>query len=265
MEHSGPPGDPRKTPSVASDRPRRRGLTATAVALAASAPSASAAPADDDRQGSARAAIRRWRQPPPDYTRRSRWPPQGADFKAGQAIKITWHYSTSTAPGPVGIPVANVATAKAKIVITGAAASTVTTADSANFPPSPVAVGGTFQIPDMTATFTPAPAGTYTLTPGDNEQDVAQFGVVVNCKASGATAAATITVAAGSPGSGSTSSSSATSGGPTTAAATTSASTLSTLPHTGFDGRWLFGGVGLAAVLGGAGILATRRRGGSHG
>jgi LPXTG-motif cell wall-anchored protein len=240
----------------------------TAVALAASAPSASAAPADV-KYGGCTSSNPALAPAPPDYTTKVTLTPQGTDFKAGQAVKITWHYSTSTAPGPVGIPVANVATAKAKIVITGAVASTVTTADSAHFPPSPVAVGGTFQIPDMTATFTPAAAGTYTLTPGDNEQDVAQFGVVVNCKASGATAAATITVAAGSPGGGPTSSSTATSGGSTTssttAAPTSGTSTLSTLPHTGFDGRWLFGGVGLAAVLGGAGILATRRRGGSHG
>ncbi|NUR32094.1 MAG: LPXTG cell wall anchor domain-containing protein [Catenulispora sp.] len=263
MEHSGHPA--RRSRRLIR---RAAGLAgAAAVTLAAFAPSASAAQVDV-KYGGCTSNNPGVAAPPPDYTTKVTLTPQGSDFKTGQAIKITWHYSTSTAPGPVGIPLANVATAKAAILVGGAATSTITTGDSAKFPPSSVPAGGTFQIPDMTATFTPTAAGTYTLTPGDNEQDVAQFGVVVKCKASGATAAATITVAAGSPGSGTTSSSSATSGSSTTtatAAATTSTSTLSTLPHTGFDGRWLFGGVGLAAVLGGAGILATRRRPGSHG
>ncbi|GAA1975865.1 LPXTG cell wall anchor domain-containing protein [Catenulispora subtropica] len=261
MEHSG-------LPAVRSRRLTWRAtvlggaVTAAAVAIAAFAPSASAAQVDV-KYGGCTSSNPGLAAAPPDYTTKVTLTPQGSDFKTGQAIRITWHYSTSTAPGPVGIPVANVATAKAKILVAGAASSTITTADSAKFPPSPVAAGGTFQIPDMTATFTPTAAGTYTLTPGDNEQDVAQFGVVVNCKASGATAAATITVAAGTGGT--TSTSTATSATTTAATATTSTSTLSTLPHTGFDGRWLFGGAGLAAVLGGAGIAATRRRRGSHG
>lgn len=215
--------------------------------------------------------------PPPNYTSQVTLTPQGSSFQAGKAIKITWHYSISTAPGPVGIPVAKVATAKAKIVIAGAASSTVTTGSSANFPPEPVTPGKTFQIPDMTATFTPSAAGTYTLTPGDNEQDVAQFGVVVKCKASASGPAATITVGPASGGGGATSTTSAPStsapstSAPSTSAPSTSAgsspSTSSTdgvLPHTGFDGRWLAGGVVLAAALGAGSLYATRRRRGTH-
>ena len=232
--------------------------------------------------------------PPPNYTSQVTLTPQGSSFQVGKAISITWHYSISTAPGPVGIPVANVATAKAKILISGAASSTVTTGSSANFPPAPVAAGGTFQIPDMTATFTPTAAGTYKLTPGDNEQDITQFSLVVACKGAASGPAATITVAPASGGGGGTSSSSSkpsssgsssASGGSSTSSTGAGGSTGSTgtgtdtgtgsgtgssssttgvLPHTGFDGRWLAGGAVLAAVLGGTGLYATRRRRGSH-
>jgi LPXTG-motif cell wall-anchored protein len=204
--------------------------------------------------------------PPPNYTTQVTMTPQGSSFQVGKAVTIKWHYSVSTAPGPVGIPVPDVATAKAKIVITGAASSTISTESSANFPPVAVTPGQTFQIPDMTATFTPTAAGTYKLTPGDNEQDVKQFGVVVTCKASASGPAATITVAAASGGSGGSSSSSAASSSTSAAGgSTSSSSTTGELPHTGFDGRWLAGGVVLAAVLGGGSLFATRRRRGSHG
>ncbi|NUP48297.1 MAG: LPXTG cell wall anchor domain-containing protein [Catenulispora sp.] len=248
-------------------------VTASAVAAAAFAPTAGA-DSTQVKYGSCTSSNPALAAAPPDYTTQVTLSPQGSGFKAGQAIKITWHYSISTAPGPVGIPAANVASAKAQILVGGAATTTISTGDSAKFPPAPVSAGQTFQIPDMTATFTPSAAGTYTLTPGDNEQDVPQFNVVVKCKASGAKAAATITVAAGTPGSGDTSSSSATSAASSsssgatatsTGSATSSTSTLSTLPHTGFDGRWLFGVAGLAAVLGGGGLAVTRRRRGSHG
>lgn len=231
-------------------------VTATAVALAASAPTASA-DSTDVKYGGCTSSNTAVAAPPPDYTTTVTLTPQGGGYQAGKPIKITWRYSESTAPPPVGIPAANVATAKGTILIGGAATGTVTTAASATFPPAPVPVGGKFQIPDMTATFTPKAAGTYTLTPGDNEQDASlgTLSIVITCKASGAKVAATITVAAGTPGSGDSPSS----------PATTSTSTLSTLPHTGFDGRWMIGAAGLAAVLGGAGLAATRRRRGSHG
>lgn len=204
--------------------------------------------------------------PPPDYTSQVTLTPQGSTFQVGRAISITWHYSVSTAPGPLGIPVANVATAKAKIVISGAASSTISTGSSATFPPAQVAAGKTFQIPDMTATFTPAAAGTYKLTPGDNEQDIAQFGLVVACKAAASGPAATITVVPASGGSGGTPSTSAVSSSTSAGGGSTAgSSTAGELPHTGFDGRWLAGGAILAAVLGGTGLYATRRRHGSHG
>jgi hypothetical protein len=230
--------------------------TATAVALAAFAPTASADPVSVG-YGSCQSNKPSLAPAPPDYTTTVTLKPQGSSFQAGKPITITWHYSTSTAPGPVGIPAANVATAQAKIVIGGAASSSVTAGPSSVFPPAPVKAGDTFQIPDMTATFTPTAAGTYTLTPGDNEQDVSAFGVVVTCKATAPGPAATITVAAAS-GAGTTAPST------TTPAASTSSATSGVLPHTGFDGRRLFGGAALAAVLGGTGLYATRRRRGSH-
>jgi LPXTG-motif cell wall-anchored protein len=122
----------------------------------------------------------------------------------------------------------------------------------------------------MTATFTPTAAGTYKLTPGDNEQDIAQFNLVVACKASASGPAATITVAPASGGSGTTAPSSS---APTSSSAaagagsgsSSSSPTTGVLPHTGFDGRWLAGGAVLAAALGGTGLYATRRRRGTHG
>lgn len=243
---------------------------AVAVVVVALAPSAGA-DTTSVGYGSCTSSNPSLSAPPPDYTAEVTLTPQGSSFQVGKAIRITWHYSLSTAPGPVGIPVANVATAKAKIVITGAASSTISTGSSATFPPAQVNPGQTFQIPDMTATFTPTAAGTYKLTPGDNEQDIAQFGLVVACKASASGPAATITVTAASGGSGGASStgtststgaaSSSTSAG----GSTSSSSTTGELPHTGFDGRWLAGGAVLAAMLGGTGLYATRRRHGSHG
>ena len=200
--------------------------------------------------------------PPPDYSTQVTLSTPDTAFQAGKPITITWHYSISTAPGPAGIPAANVATAKAKIVITGAASSTITTGPSANFPPAPVLVGKTFQIPDMAATFTPSVAGTYKLTPGDNEQDVAQFGIVVGCKASASGPAETIMVGAASGGAASSTSARTSA---SSSAATSSSSSAGILPHTGFDGRWLAGLVVLAAGIGGASLFATRRRRGSHG
>lgn len=259
-------------PQVRRRRPARRAaalggvVTAAAVTLSAFAPAASADPVDVKYGGcvSTDPAVA---AAPADYTTTVTLTPQGTGFQVGKAITITWHYSISTAPPPTGIPIPHAATAKAKILIGGAATTTVTTGSSALFPPAPVAAGKTFQIPDMTATFTPQAAGTYTLTPGDNEQDPIVPGLVITCKASGAKTAATITVAAGSGGS--TSSSTATSGSGTTSTSPatpgSSTSTLSTLPHTGFDGRWMFGVAGLAAVLGGGGLAAGRRRRGSHG
>ncbi|MFD0639412.1 hypothetical protein ACFQ9X_55365 [Catenulispora yoronensis] len=234
-----------------------------AVTIAASAPAASADPVDVGYGGctSSNSALA---TPPPDYTTRVTLTPQGSGFQAGKPITITWHYSESTAPPPQGIPAKNVATAKGTILIGGAATSTVVTGASAAFPPDVVPVGGKFQIPDMTATFTPSTAGTYILTPGDNEQDanLGSLTLVIKCKASGAKTAATITVAAGAPGAASSSSATA------ATAATTTTSTLTTLPHTGFDGRWMAGAAGLAAVVGagawpprGAGAGATAEAG----
>ena len=245
---------------------------AVTVAVAALAPTAGAGTVSVG-YGSCTSSNTALSAPPPNYTSQVTLTPQGSSFQVGKAITITWHYSVSTAPGPVGIPVANVATAKAKIAISGAASSTISTRSSANFPSAPVSPGKTFQIPDMTATFTPTAVGTYKLTPGDNEQDIAQFGLVVACKASASGAAATITVApaSGSGGGGTTppstaeQSSSIGSSGTSAADSTSSGSTTGELPHTGFDGRWLFGGVALAAVLGGGSLYATRRRRGSHG
>lgn len=254
-------------------------ITVTAAALAVFAPTASAGTSTVG-YGSCASNNPTLAAPPPNYTSQVTLTPKGSGFQVGKPITITWHYSISTAPGPVGIPAANVATAKAKIVIGGAASSSISTGSSAVFPPAPVTPGKTFQIPDMTATFTPSAAGTYTLTPGDNEQDVAQFGVVVTCKAAASGPAASITVAAASGGTSASSSTSAqtssSSGGPTSGGAPTSggssgsapassSSSAGTLPHTGFDGRWLAGGAVLAAGLGGASLYATRRRRGSHG
>jgi hypothetical protein len=77
--------------------------------------------------------------------------PSAASVAVGSPVTITWHYSLSTAPSP-GIPIANAATAKAQIVVGGAAGSTITAGPSAAFPPAPVATGGTFQIPDFRGT-----------------------------------------------------------------------------------------------------------------
>lgn len=251
-------------------------VTVAAAALAVFAPTASAGTVSVG-YGSCTSSNPALSAPPPNYTSQVTLTPQGSSFQVGKAITITWHYSISTAPGPVGIPVANVATAKAKVVISGAASSTISTGSSALFPSAPVTPGKTFQIPDMTATFTPTAAGTYKLTPGDNEQDIAQFGLVVTCKASASGAAATITVGSASGGTGgttSTSTTSAASSSPSTSGststssaggATSTSSTTGELPHTGFDGRWLAGGAVLAAALGGGSLYATRRRRGSHG
>jgi len=242
-------------------------VTVTAAALAVFAPTAGAGTSTVG-YGSCASNNPALAVPPPNYTSQVTLTPQGSGFQVGKPITITWHYSISTAPGPAGIPAANVATAKAKIVISGAASSTISTGSSATFPPAAVTPGKTFQIPDMTATFTPSAAGTYQLTPGDNEQDVPQFGVVVTCKASASGPAASITVAAAGSGgttSGGTTSSSTSAHTSSSAPASSSSSTGGTLPHTGFDGRWLVGGAVLAAGLGGAGIFATRRRHGSHG
>jgi hypothetical protein len=131
--------------------------------------------------------------PPADYGSQVTLTTSASTVSVGSPVTITWHYSLSTAPAPTGIPIANAATAKAKIVVGGAGGSTIDTASSAAFPPAPVPAGGTFQIPDFTATFTPTSTGTYTFTPGNNEQDVAQFGVVIQCTASGAGVAASVT------------------------------------------------------------------------
>ena len=256
----------------------RIGAVAGAVTVAAAALTVFAPTAGADTvsvgYGSCTSSNTNLSPAPPNYTSQVTLTPQGSSFEVGKAITIKWHYSLSTAPSP-GIPLANVATAKAKIVISGAASSTISTGSSASFPSAPVAVGGKFQIPDMTATFTPAAAGTYKLTPGDNEQDIAQFNLVVTCKAAASGPAATITVAAASGGGGTTStsttsaaSSNSPSGGSTSTSAagsTSSSPTTGELPHTGFDGRWLAGGGVLAAVLGGGSLYATRRRRGSHG
>lgn len=244
-------------------------VTVTAAALGVFAPAAGAGTANVG-YGNCVSSKPDIAKAPPDYRTQVTLTPQGSSFQAGRPITITWHYSISTAPGPVGIPAANVATAKAKIVVSGAAGSTISTGSSANFPPAPVSVGQTFQIPDMTATFTPPAAGTYQLTPGDNEQDVAAFGVVVTCKAAASGPAATITVGAASGGGATSASSSAATSASSSAAqsaggSASSSSSGGTLPHTGFDGRWLAGGVVLAAGLGGASLFATRRRRGSHG
>jgi hypothetical protein len=265
-------------------------VAVAAAALAVFAPSASAGTTSVG-YGSCTSSNPALSAPPPNYTSQVTLTPQGSSFQVGKAITLTWHYSISTAPGPVGIPVANVATAKAKIVIGGAASTTISTGSSALFPPAPVSPGKTFQIPNMTATFTPKAAGTYTFTPGDNEQDIAQFGLVVGCKAAASGPAATITVAPASGGGGGTSSSSPSTSSSSHSTTSSSSSTSSSgssgssgsssssgaggssssssstgvLPHTGFDGRWLAGGAVLAAVLGGTSLYATRRRHGSHG
>jgi hypothetical protein len=242
-------------------------VTAVAAALVLFAPTAGADTVSVG-YGSCTSTNAALSAPPPDYTSQVTLTPQGSSFQVGKPITVTWHYSVSTAPGPVGIPVANVATAKAKIVISGAASSTISTGSSANFPSAPVSPGKTFQIPDMTATFTPTAAGTYKLTPGDNEQDIAQFNLVVACKASASGPAATITVAPASGGGGTTAppSSAPTSSSPAAGSGSSSSSpTTGVLPHTGFDGRWLAGGAVLAAALGGTSLYATRRRRGTHG
>ncbi|NUR60450.1 MAG: hypothetical protein HOV87_17585 [Catenulispora sp.] len=130
--------------------------------------------------------------PPPDYSSQVTLTTSSSTVSVGSPVTITWHYSLSTAPSP-GIPIANAATAKAKIVVGGAGSGTIDTGSSPTFPSAPVPTGGTFQIPDFTATFTPTATGTYTFTPGNNEQDVPQFGVVIQCTASGAGVAASIT------------------------------------------------------------------------
>ncbi|MBS2532252.1 hypothetical protein KGQ20_05655 [Catenulispora sp. NF23] len=165
-----------------------------AVALAtvtALAPAASAGTTTVDF-GSCTSSNPALAAPPPDYSSQVTLTPSAASVAVGSPVTITWHYSLSTAPSP-GIPIADAATAKAAIVVGGAASTTLSAGPSAAFPPAPVATGGTFQIPDFTATFTPTTAGTYTFTPGNNEQDVAQFGIVIQCAASGASAAATVT------------------------------------------------------------------------
>jgi len=244
-------------------------VTVAAAALAVFAPTASADTVSVG-YGSCTSSNSALSAPPPNYTSQVTLKTQSSSFQVGKSITLTWHYSISTAPGPAGIPIADVATAKAKILVGGAASSTITAGPSATFPSAVVLPGKTFQIPDMTATFTPKAPGTYTFTPGDNEQDIATPPLVVGCTASASGPALTITVtpATGGGGGGSSSSSpSTTSAGSSSSAASSSSSTSSTgvLPHTGFDGRWLVGGVVLAAALGGTSLYATRRRRGSHG
>jgi LPXTG-motif cell wall-anchored protein len=190
---------------------------------------------------------------PANYTSTVTLTPSATTVAAGQSVTLTWHYSISTAPPGTGIPIPNAAVAKAKILVGGAASSTITAGPSAAFPPAIVAPGAQFQIPDFTAKFTPTVPGTYTFTPGDNEEDISSVSAVITCTASGASSAATITVTAATGG-GSPSSSA-----PSSPA--TSSSSSGVLPHTGFDGVELFGAAVAAAVLGGAGLLATRRRG----
>ena len=244
---------------------------AVAVAAAAVAVFAPTAAADTASvgYGSCTSSNPALSAPPPNYTSQVTLSSKNSSFQVGKSIALTWHYSISTAPGPLGIPIANVATAKAKIVVGGAASSTITAGPSGLFPAAPVLAGKTFQIPDMAATFTPKAPGTYTFTPGDNEQDIATPALVVGCKASASGPALTITVVAASGGGATSSTSAASSTASTSAAAggstATSSSTGGVLPHTGFDGRWLAGGVVLAAALGGASLYATRRRRGSHG
>src|SRR5437764_6514234 len=99
-------------------------VAATVVVFAALAPAANAGSAEVEYSGctSSNPALA---AAPPDYTTQVTLTPQGSGFQVGKAITISWHYSTSTAPGPVGIPLAKVATAKARIVVSGAASSTI--------------------------------------------------------------------------------------------------------------------------------------------
>ncbi|MEY9863712.1 hypothetical protein ABH935_009365 [Catenulispora sp. GAS73] len=240
-------------------------VTVAVAALAVFAPSASADTVDVG-YGSCTSSNSALSAPPPNYTSQVTLKTQSSSFQVGKPITITWHYSISTAPGPLGIPIANVATAKAEIVVGGAASSSITAGPSATFPSAVVPAGKTFQIPDMTATFTAKAPGTYTFTPGDNEQDIAQPPLTIGCKASAPGAALTITVTPATGGGASSSSSpSTTSTGSSAATGSSSTSSTGVLPHTGFDGRWLAGGVVLAAALGGTSLYATRRRRGSHG
>ncbi|WP_194915597.1 hypothetical protein [Catenulispora rubra] len=243
-------------------------VTVVAAALTVFAPSASADTVSVG-YGSCTSSNSALSAPPPNYTSQVTLKTQSSSFQVGKPITLTWHYSISTAPGPAGIPIANVATAKAKIVVGGAASSTITAGPSATFPSAVVLPGKTFQIPDMTATFTAKAPGTYTFTPGDNEQDIAVPALVVGCTAAAAGSALSITVtpATGGDTASSSSSPSTTSAASSSSAASDSSSTSSTgvLPHTGFDGRWLAGAVVLAAALGGTSLYATRRRRGSHG
>ena len=243
-------------------------VTVAAAALAVFAPSAGA-DAVSVGYGSCTSSNAALSAPPPNYTSQVTLGTQSSSFQVGKPITITWHYSISTAPGPLGIPIANVATAKAAILVGGAASSSITAGPSGTFPSAVVLAGHTFQIPDMTATFTAKAPGTYTFTPGDNEQDIATPPLTIKCTASGARTALTVTVtpATGGDTASSSSSPSTTSAASSSSAASDTSSTSSTgdLPHTGFDGRWLAGGVVLAAALGGGSLYATRRRRGNHG
>src|SRR5690349_1181076 len=80
-------------------------VTASAVALAAFAPAAGADQVDV-KSGGCTSNNPALAAAPPDYTTQVTLTPQGSGFQAGKPIKITWHYSISTAPGPTGIPLA---------------------------------------------------------------------------------------------------------------------------------------------------------------
>jgi len=228
--------------------------TAGVLALAVAVPPAALAAAVSVGYGSCTSNNPALAPAPPDYTAQVTLTPSATTVSAGTRVTITWHQGESTTPQ--AIPVADAASEKAKILVGGAVTQTLTAGPSPKFPSAPVAVGGRFQIPDFSASFTPSTPGTYTFKPGDNEED-AIADVVITCKAKTSAVAASITVTASASGGASGGSTGATAG------ATTSTAT-GVLPHTGFDGRTLVGGAVAAGVLGVAGLAATRRRRGSR-
>lgn len=232
---------------------RLAAAAAGTLALGAAGPAAAAASAVSVGYGSCTSNNTALAPAPPDYTAQVTLTPSATTVSAGTKVTITWHQAESTTPQ--AIPVADAASEQAKIVVGGAASRTITAGPSPKFPSAPVAAGGTFQIPDFSASFTPTAPGTYTFSPGDNEED-AIANVVITCKAKTTQVAATVTVTASTSGG----AAGGTTGGGTTA--TTTATGV--LPHTGFDGRLLAGGAVAAGVLGAAGLFATRRRRGDH-
>lgn len=234
--------------------------TAATLALAVAVPAPALAAAVSVGYGSCASNNTALAPAPPDYTAQVTLTPSATTVTVGTRVTITWHQAESTTPQ--AIPVADAASEKAAIVVGGAASQRLTAGPSPKFPSAPVAVGGTFQIPDFSATFTPSTPGTYTFTPGDNEED-AIADVVITCKAKTTAVAATITVTAAAGGT--AGATGGTSGGATTGTTATTGSTATgVLPHTGFDGRYLAGGAVAAGLLGGAGLFATRRRRGGH-